>query len=100
MKTTKAILVSICSVLLIASLNTYFKQQLVKKQNRERDELRQQLLKWEKIASGSPTYRDAYVQLTIGYQQLGETEKAKVFLQKIFETDPNWQVPAQFPLLP
>lgn len=55
---------------------------------------------WEKIASDSPTFRDAYVQLAISNWQLGATEEAKLNVERALEIDPNWVVPDQLqPLL-
>ncbi len=49
---------------------------------------------WEKVASDSPTFRDAWAQLSvISYRQAND-EEAKKYLDKALEVDPNWQVPA------
>jgi len=62
--------------------------------------LRQQISYWEQVASVSPTYRDAYIQLAISYWQLAATGEAKQNLQRALELDPNWVVPPQLePLL-
>lgn len=104
MKLMKLLILAICGVLFLATLNSYAKRESLRKQTVKTEALHQEMVMWEKIVSVSPTYRDAYIQLAVGYQQLGETEKAKVFLKKVFETDPNWQVPtelmARLPLLP
>lgn len=62
--------------------------------------LRQQITYWEQVASASPTYRDAYIQLAINYWKLAATPEAKQNLQRVLEFDPNWVVPPQLePLL-
>lgn len=58
-------------------------------------QLKQEIESWQKIASASPTYRDAYIQLAIGYWQLAATNEARQNLQRVLELDPNWVVPPQ-----
>ncbi|MDO8488362.1 MAG: tetratricopeptide repeat protein [bacterium] len=53
---------------------------------------------WEQVASASPTYRDAYVQLALLNAQLDNPELARVYFQKAIQLDPNWIIPS--PLLP
>ena len=63
--------------------------------------LMQQIVYWQKVASASPTFRDAYVQLALISYQLSDTEDAKKYLQTALDIDPNWIVPAPLhPLLP
>ena len=69
-------------------------------QDQQNQILRQQVTYWEQVASASPTYRDAYIQLAISYWQLAATNEAKQNLQLVLELDPNWVVPPQLePLL-
>ena len=46
---------------------------------------------WEKIVEEKPNYRDAYLQLTDLYYRLCENEKAKDYLEKAIELDPNFE---------
>lgn len=55
--------------------------------------LHQQITYWEQVASASPTYREAYIQLAALNNQLGNTDAAKGWLKKVLEIDPNWVVP-------
>ncbi len=72
--------------------------------NQRSEKLYRQISFWEQVASTSPTYRDAYIQLAIDYWQLAATNEAKQNLQRGLELDPNWVVPPQLesllPLLP
>ena len=57
--------------------------------------LKQQIFHWEQIASASPTYRDAYIQLAILNYQLDSTQEATLYLQRVLKLDPNWVAPPQ-----
>ncbi len=46
---------------------------------------------WEKIVEEKPGYRDAYLQLAIASYKIYQTEKAKEYLQKAKEIDPNYK---------
>ncbi|MBI2430816.1 MAG: hypothetical protein HYV39_02270 [Candidatus Levybacteria bacterium] len=46
---------------------------------------------WEEVAKKYKGYRDGYFQLAVLEYQLGEKEKAKMYLEKVFELDPNFE---------
>ncbi len=79
------------------SLKAYYQRRYVLGLAIARDVKTQKLIQevdyWQKIASFSPTYKDAYVQLTILNQQLGNTTAAAKWLHKAVQIDPNWVVP-------
>lgn len=55
---------------------------------------------WQQIASDSPTYQEAWIQLSVLSYQLSSSQEAKLYLEKALELDPNWVVPPQLePLL-
>ena len=104
----KILLLVIVCLLLIGTgleLHQYYRHQYVLGLAIARDVKTQKLIQeidyWQKIASASPTYKDAYVQLAILNQDLGDTAQAKVWMQKALTLDPNWLVPTPLqPLLP
>jgi tetratricopeptide (TPR) repeat protein len=57
-------------------------------------DIRRLISGWEKIVEEKPNYRDGYLQLAILHYKLYENEKAKEYLDKALEIDPNYQ-PAQ-----
>ncbi len=48
---------------------------------------------WEKLIAFSPTYRDGYLQLAVIYYQLGDADKAHEYISKVYELDPNYELP-------
>ncbi len=54
-------------------------------------EIRKLILVWEEIIMEKPNYRDAYLQLAYLHYKLFENEKAKKYLQKAIELDPNYE---------
>lgn len=50
---------------------------------------------WERIIQEKPNYRDAYLQLAILYYKLSENNKAKEYLGKALEIDPNFEATKQ-----
>lgn len=99
-------LVLIIFLLAIAAtgLKEYRQRQYILGLAIERDtqaqKLKQQISHWEQVASGSPTYRDAYIQLALLNYQLDSAQEAKLYLKRALELDPNWVVPPQLePLL-
>ncbi len=91
----------VCSVILLTVGNYFLKKEFQKKEAVKKEVFRKDLQKWEELKKVSPTYRDAYVQLAIGYQQLGLTSQAQENLTRVLELDPGWLVPPLLaPLLP
>lgn len=48
---------------------------------------------WKRIVEQKPEYRDGYVMLAWYAQELGKTDEAAVYLQKIQSLDPSYAVP-------
>ena len=96
------ILILITCVLILLSVGNYFlKREFEKREFTKKETFRNDLQRWEELKKVSPTYRDAYVQLAIGYQQLGLTSQAQENLTRVLELDPGWPVPPLLaPLLP
>lgn len=46
---------------------------------------------WEKIIEEKPGYRDGYLQLTYLHYKIYENKKAKEYLEKAIELDPNYE---------
>ncbi len=93
MKKVRLLIIFLCLVAILPSLNFFINQQQTKIQQQKQNDINEEIKYWEKIIEESPTYRDAYVQLAIGYMQLGIKPKAQEFLQRALEVDPNWPVP-------
>lgn len=101
MKKVHRLIILLCLVSLLPTLNYSInrKNENIKKQ-KERV-LLENVEYWKKIVSETPTYRDAYVQLAIGYWQLGAMPQAQEFLQQAQLLDPYWVPPPELaPLLP
>ena len=54
-------------------------------------DIRRLISAWEKIVEEKPNYRDGYLQLAILHYKLYENEKAKEYLQKTLDLDPNYE---------
>lgn len=57
----------------------------------EPQRIRQEISFWEKVVSEKPDYRDAYLQLAILNHQVYENDKAKRYLKKALDLDPNFR---------
>lgn len=55
------------------------------------NQLKNEARKWQQATIIYPNYRDAYLQLTLLYYQLGDMKQAKQNAEKVFELDPNYQ---------
>lgn len=55
------------------------------------EDIKELIKGWEQIVSEKPDYRDAYLQLALFHYKLYENEKAKDYLQKALELDPNFE---------
>lgn len=58
---------------------------------KERIKIVKEIDYWEKMIEKYKDFRDAYFQLSVLNYQLGELKKAKSFLQKTLELDPNFK---------
>ena len=54
-------------------------------------QIKQQITAWDKILENEPNYRDAYLTVTLLYLKLNNKSKAREYLQKAVEIDPNYQ---------
>lgn len=91
----------VCFLILLTVGNYFLKNKYLASEQKKIEAFRKDLQKWEELKKVSPTYRDAYVQLAFGYQQLGLTSQAQENLRRVLELDPGWPVPPQLaPLLP
>ncbi len=95
MKKVRLLIILLCLVSLLPTVNYFINQNIEKKKEQKQELLRRELKYWENIVVESPTYRDGYVQLAIGYMQLGAIPAAKENLQRALELDPNWVIPPQ-----
>ncbi len=58
----------------------------------EPQRIKEEIVFWEKTVADKPNYRDAYLQLAILNYQIYENQKAKEYLNKALEIDPNFEV--------
>ena len=56
----------------------------------KREKLEKEVLYWEGIATSHKSYRDAYFKLALLQYQLGNKEKARLYIEKTLEIDPNF----------
>ncbi|MBI4999241.1 hypothetical protein HZB97_00535 [Candidatus Gottesmanbacteria bacterium] len=64
---------------------------ILEKIKNEPQKIRQEVSFWEKVAMEKQDYRDAYIRLAILNYQIYETERAKEYLKKALELDPNFE---------
>ena len=62
----------------------------------EPQRVREEIAFWEKVVLEKPDYRDAYLQLAILNYQIYEKEKAKFYLGKALNLDPNFEPAKEF----
>lgn len=62
----------------------------------ERQQIFVKINHWEKVVGKYSDYRDGYFQLALLYFQLKNTEKAKHYLSKALELDPNFEEGRKF----
>jgi len=55
------------------------------------EEIKKLITLWQKIIEEKPGYRDGYVQLAYLHYKIYENEKAKEYLEKAIELDPNYE---------
>lgn len=67
------------------------KQLWQKKQYSDPEDIRKLISAWEKIVEEKPNYRDGYLQLAVLHYKLYENDKAKEYLEKALELDPNYE---------
>lgn len=59
-------------------------------------EIESDLKKWEKITIEKPNYRDGFFKLAVLYYQIFNKDRAKKYVEKTLELDPNFQPAIQF----
>jgi len=62
-----------------------------KKQYSDPEDIKKLISAWEKIVEEKPNYRDGYLQLAILHYKLYENDKAKEYLNKALDLDPNYE---------
>lgn len=55
------------------------------------EDIKKLIAAWEKIIEEKPNYRDGYLQLAYLHYRLYENERAKEYLEKAIELDPNYE---------
>jgi len=70
-------------------IDIYIQYKTFQLQEGKRQSLISEKQKWEKILASHPDYRDSYVKLALLEYQMGEREKAQIYLEKALEIDPN-----------
>lgn len=63
----------------------------VEKIERQPEEIRKEIQKWEKIILEKPNYRDGYFKLAVLNYQIYQDIEAKKYLSKVLELDPNFE---------
>jgi len=64
--------------------------------NKQRSTYVQSYETWKEIIAEKPEYRDGYVMLAYYAQEIGKTDEAKEYLQRVLSLDPNYQIPEVF----
>ena len=68
--------------------SNYYESQIILAQKQA---IEAEIAKWEKIVMERPNYRDAYFELALLTYQLNRPDETKMYLNKVFELDPNYQ---------
>jgi tetratricopeptide (TPR) repeat protein len=68
----------------------------IKKLEQKPQEIREEIAKWEGVASLYPNYRDAWFRLSILYWQIFDEKKTESALEKVLELDPNFEPAENF----
>ena len=71
--------------------NTKFNELWQQKRYSDPKDIRRLISAWEKIVEEKPNYRDGYLQLAILHYKLYENDKAKEYLNKALDLDPNYE---------
>ncbi len=101
MKKVRLLIILLCLVSLLPTLNYLINRRNENIKKQKERVLLENIGYWEKIVGESPTYRDGYGQLAIGYWQLGAMPQARENLQRAQLLDPYWVPPPELlPLLP
>ena len=95
MKKVRLLIILLCLVSLFPTANYFINRRNENIKKQKEQVLLENIGYWEAVVTASPTYRDAYVQMAIGYMQLGAMPQAQQNLQRALELDPNWVVPQQ-----
>lgn len=92
-KKTWFIVVSVVIGLATLIVGADLQKNIQKKQSLEKERTRttKDIEYWEKTIEEYKDFRDAYFQLAVLNYQLGNFAKAKSFLQKTLELDPNFE---------
>lgn len=87
-------MISFLLLMMIVVVSVSFYKNIRIKQNvdREREKNTKDILYWQGIANKYKGYRDAYFQLAVLEYKIGDMEKSKQYLKKVFELDPNFEV--------
>jgi len=62
----------------------------------QKQEIEAQIYKWEQVVVLHPNYRDGYFQLAILSYRLNRINETKMYLNKVFSLDPNYQPAREF----
>ena len=65
--------------------------QLQVKRQKELQEKKMVIFKWEEILAAKPDFRDGWLKLAVSYLEIGAVQKAKEALDKAKELDPNYE---------
>lgn len=72
-------------------VNTKLNELWQQKRYSDPKDIRRLISAWEKIVEEKPNYRDGYLQLAILHYKLYENDKAKEYLNKALDLDPNYE---------
>ncbi len=86
------ILLGSLSIIVVTTGYDLFNTLQIKKElDLERQKVISQIQYWQSVARRYQGYRDAYIELAILENRLGENKKAKRFVQKSLAIDPNFE---------
>lgn len=78
-------------LLILLLLSVFWPKRDIAWEWREEKRIENKIAQWEEILEKYPGYRDAYLRLAVLNWQINNSEKAKEYLEKAKELDPNFE---------
>lgn len=79
------------ALILLLSFDLLISLQKQKEINFERTKIKSEIKLWEAISAKYQGYKEAYYQLALLNYRIGETDKAKFYVNKALYLDPNFE---------
>lgn len=81
----------ILALIVVFGMEIYRNLQNEKELKLNREKIASEIKYWQQVVGKYKNYRDAYFQLSILEYKTGDKEKARDYLQRVLELDPNFE---------